>query len=448
MSVVSRRIFYVYDMTCQSCELKIEENIKKIYGVKNVRASYKNSEVIVEFDLSKTNEKEILGEFKKIGYSVSNKRNKNQNLRSDQSKKIDFVQLTCIVFIIFGIVIIINNLGLGNLANNFPVAKEGMGYMALFFLGMVTSVHCVAMCGGINISQCITTKSGETTGKYAKLKPSLLYNLGRVTSYTIVGVIVGAIGSVISFSGFMEGFVAIFAGVFMVIMGLNMMNIFPWLKRFNPRLPRFLGKINKNGHTPYVVGLLNGLMPCGPLQAMQLYALSTGDPIKGGLAMFFFSLGTTPLMFGLGAISSMLTKNFTKKMMMVSSVLVIVMGIGMLNTGLSLSGISTPQLSVNNSKNTLTAQIEDGVQNVTVNVSPRGYEPISVKPDIPVKLNLYVESERQLNSCNNAIRIPEYGIKKGLEVGDNIIEFTPNDTGKFTYSCWMGMIRSSITVTT
>jgi len=64
---------------------------------------------------------------------------------------------------------------------------------------------------------------------------------------------------------------------------------------------------------PFTVGLLNGLMPCGPLQAMQIYALSTGNPLKGALSMLLFSLGTVPLMFGLGALGSLLSRRLRKK---------------------------------------------------------------------------------------------------------------------------------------
>ena len=77
--------------------------------------------------------------------------------------------------------------------------------------------------------------------------------------------------------------------------------------------------------------------------------------------------------------------------------------------------------------------IEDGYQIVTVEVSSRSYEPITVQSGIPVKVNFHVE-EGVLNGCNNAIMIPEYEIQLPLEVGDNIIEFTPDKTGVIPYS--------------
>lgn len=112
--------------------------------------------------------------------------------------------------------------------------------------------------------------------------------MNQSTGYGIFFV-VGGLGSLVSFSGTAKGIVAILAGLFMVIMGVNMLNIFPALRKFNPRMPRFFwNKIhnNKGKHGPLVVGMLNGLMPCGPLQAMQIYALGTGSILAGATSMF------------------------------------------------------------------------------------------------------------------------------------------------------------------
>lgn len=376
------------------------------------------------------------------GSLVSSKLSEN-NSSSLSNTKFQPEQLICIVLILVGIMVIMNNLGLSSITNNFPTATQGMGYLALFVVGLFTSVHCVAMCGGINISQCANIKYTSGMRMKSKLKPSLLYNGGRVISYTIVGGVVGALGSVFQFSGLMKGIVAVLAGLFMIIMGLNMMNIFPWLRKFNPRLPRIFGSISSEGKGPLVVGLFNGLMPCGPLQAMQLYALSTGNPIKGALSMLFFSLGTTPLMFGLGAISSMLTKKFTKRMMTVSAILVVFLGVGMFSTGMSLSGIVLPVFA--SSQSAVAATVNDGIQTVTVNVTSSSYEPVTVKVGIPVKLIFHAE-EGNINGCNGTIDIPKYNIEKELHEGDTEVDFTPTATGTISYSCWMGMIRSTITV--
>ncbi|MDR1650156.1 MAG: cupredoxin domain-containing protein, partial [Synergistaceae bacterium] len=86
-----------------------------------------------------------------------------------------------------------------------------------------------------------------------------------------------------------------------------------------------------------------------------------------------------------------------------------------------------------------------GVQEVTTPLSRRGYPAITVRAGTPVRWNLSAE-QGAINGCNNAIVIPEFKIEKRLRAGDNIIEFTPTKAGRFRYSCWMGMIRGTITV--
>ena len=286
------------------------------------------------------------------------------------------------------------------------------------------------------------------------MTPSILYNAGRVISYTVIGGLVGALGSVVSFSGTGKGVVAAAAGIFMVIMGLNMLNLFPWLRRFNPRMPKiFAEKINeqKKSKQPLYVGLLNGLMPCGPLQAMHLFALSTGDPFKGALAMLLFSLGTVPLMFGLGALSTVLTKKFTARMMTVSAALVVILGVFMFSNGVALTGYAMPFTSGFGNQNPAAsvagakAELIDGIQVVTTSLNSGSYEPIVVQAGVPVQWNIQAEAS-DINGCNNRIIVPEYNLEKQLAPGDNIIEFIPGESGVVAYSCWMGMIKSRITV--
>lgn len=171
----------------------------------------------------------------------------------------------------------------------------------------------------------------------SKLIPSFLYNMGRLFSYTIIGAVVGGLGAVINISPSTRGMGAILAGGFMLIMGLSMLDI-SFFRKIIPRMPKvFAGKLyaKLNKAAPFTVGLLNGLMPCGPLQSMQLFALGTGDALVGALSMFFFALGTVPLMFGLGALSSLLSHSFRGKMVKVGAVLVAVLGAFMLFMGIS-----------------------------------------------------------------------------------------------------------------
>lgn len=426
-------------MTCAHCELTIEEGLSEIPGVEEVKAKYSKGQVTLKYHEEVVNLEEIINSIRELDYQVVEQEHQEEK----QREKINTDALYILIIVLGGYVIL-KEFGLLNFTNYFPQIQSSMGYGMLFVIGVLTSLHCVAMCGGINLAQSVNSLNfGGST-----VKPNIMYNLGRVVSYTIIGGLAGALGSVVSVGGGFRGAVGIFAGVFMVIMGLNMLNVFPWLKRFNLRMPKFIGrrisKKKSGSHSSFYIGLLNGLMPCGPLQSMQLYALSTGSFVLGALSMFLFSLGTVPLMFGLGTMTSKLNKRFTTKMMRVCSVLVVVLGIGMLNNGLALSGIvvgkaDSSEASMNE------ARLEGHYQTITTNLEFRSYPVIKVKRDVPVKWIINVEKEK-LTGCNNEIIIPKYGISKKLQPGENIIEFTPTEDGQVAYSCWMGMIRSSIVV--
>ena len=440
-------ILQVEGMTCASCEMRIENALKKLDGIVKVKAIFSSSNVYVTYDENVIGLDRIIETIERLDYAVKNKPSEVTATITNESKsaenKITINQILGISIILLALYIIIKN----TVGFNFiPEVNQSMGYGILFVIGLLTSLHCVAMCGGINLSQCVSYKfENDDPSKLSRLKPSLLYNTGRVVAYTVIGGLVGALGSVISFSGTAKGIVAIISGVFMVIMGLNMLNIFPWLRKLNPRMPKIFGnKIHNNSgkYGPFYVGLLNGLMPCGPLQAMQIYALGTGSFAAGALSMFIFSLGTVPLMFGFGAVSSMLSGKFTHRMLKVSAVLVIVLGLVMTTRGLALSGVN---VAIATSGTGSVAKIEGDVQVVTTNLTSGRYTPIIVQKGIPVKWTIKVE-KGDLNGCNNPMTIPQYNKQYKLVVGDNIVEFTPESEGNIPYSCWMGMIRSNIKV--
>lgn len=423
-------------MTCVNCQNTIENKLRNTAGVQKADVSYSAGTAVVTYDTDILSLEDISRIIEKLGYKVP----------ADNQKEVRWTRAAGILISVVALYVVFQHFGLTQLFSAFPLAEAGMGYGMLFVIGLITSVHCVAMCGGINLSQCMPKAPSAQADRFSSIRPSLLYNLGRVISYTVVGALVGALGSAISFSGAMKGAVQLIAGVFMAIMGITMLGLFPSLRKFTPRMPKiFAQKINAEkarSRSPLYVGLLNGLMPCGPLQAMQLYALSTGSPAKGALSMLLFSLGTVPLMFGLGALSSLLTKKFNKRIMTAGGVLVLVLGVSMFSNGWSLSGfaLGAPVAAEGES-----AAVSDNVQVVNTSLKGGRYPAITVQAGIPVRWTIEAP-KGSITGCNNRLYIPAYNIEKALKVGDNVIEFMPTETGKFPYSCWMGMIRSSITV--
>lgn len=435
-------ILTVGGMSCSGCELRIEKKLKSLVGVKEVSASFSKGKVRVVYDPELTSRKEICGAIREIDYTVEEDADPE---RPSQKGNASFVFGTVLVLAAL-YVLIRNTVGFGWI-NFIPQISRSMSYGILFVVGLFTSIHCLAMCGGINLSQCAAYRSaGSEPNVKKRLMPSFLYNAGRVVSYTAIGGTVGAVGSVVSFSGAAKAVVTILSGVFMLIMGLNMLHAFPRLRRLSLRMPKFIGRKLYSGKTkkgPFYVGLLNGLMPCGPLQAMQLYALGTGSFLAGAFSMLMFSLGTVPLMFAFGAVSTLLSAKFTHKMMQASAVLVMVLGLFMMSRGLTLSGVQIGGAPGAEAQNT--AKVTGGVQEITTSFTDGYYVPISVKKGIPVKWTIKVK-DSDLNGCNNPVTIPKYGVQKQLVPGDNVIEFTPREAGTIPYTCWMGMIRSTITV--
>ncbi|MDF3001020.1 MAG: Heavy metal transport/detoxification protein [Bacillota bacterium] len=436
---MKRKKIRIGGMTCISCQNKIERKLNSTAGIESATVDYAKGIADVVYHRDLVTLKEITAVIERLGYEV---------LADNQTAADYKIRGVGLVILILSLFMLLQQFGVTNFFNAFPLAEEGMGYGMLFLIGLLTSVHCVAMCGGINLSQCIPQVERPASGPLTSLGPSFLYNLGRVISYTVIGGLVGALGGVISFSGVFKGAIQLAAGVFMVIMGINMLGLFPSLRKLTPHMPRvFARKINDEkgrSKSPLYVGLLNGLMPCGPLQAMQLYALSTGSMTQGALSMLLFSLGTVPLMFGLGALSSVLSKKFTRKVMTAGAVLVVVLGLSMFSSGMSLSGFSFAGSS-GSSQGGPQVVIENGVQQVSSTLASGGYPAITVQSGIPVRWTVEA-SEGSINGCNNRMLIPEYDIEYQFQPGENIIEFTPDKTGTFSYSCWMGMIRSTITV--
>ena len=307
------------------------------------------------------------------------------------------------------------------------------------------------MCGGFVVSY--TTK-GVKEGKKPH-KMHLSYAIGKTLSYTVIGGIFGLLGSIIAFTPVMRGWAGILAGLFLVIFGLKMLNIFPALRKFKIKIPTSLKKFvrkeeKERSNSPLIIGLLNGLMiACGPLQAIYVMAAGTGSMVEGAKLLFAFGLGTLPVMLGFGYLTSIISKKATHKILKASGIIVIILGIIMINRGLSLTGSGYDYNSLIASSNTFidysgentkgVSVLKDGYQEIRMEVNRYGWSPdkFLLKKDVPVK---WIINGKELNGCNNAIQVPEYGLNFDIKKGEQVIEFTPTKTGTVSWSCWMGMI--------
>ena len=223
-----------------------------------------------------------------------------------------------------------------------PALAENASLGLVFLVGLLTSTHCIGMCGGILLAQ--TTDAHGVTGRSKRgLIASAAYNGGRVVSYTAVGAVCGALGAVITYTPNIKSMVFTVAGALVLLIGLRMAGILPGLRPSETELP---GACSLNARTrrrfagqPLIIGLLTGVMPCGALSAMWLYAMSSGSAVRGALVMLVFSLGTVPLLFLFGALQSFLPRGWMKYIVKGSAVLVVALGLSMLVKGIRLFGM-------------------------------------------------------------------------------------------------------------
>ena len=484
-----QRQLHIGGMTCVNCQNKIEAALRSLPGVQEASVSYRSGSASLTYDAEQVTFAQIERTIRVLGYEV---------MPEEQIEGPDVVRTASLLVIIIALYVLFQQFGVLNFLVPSRLADNGMGYGALFVVGLLTSVHCIAMCGGIGLSQCLPRERAKGGAVFL---PSAMYNMGRVTSYTVIGFLLGLLGMLIGGSGngipvLLQGILKLFAGAVMVIMGLNMLSIFPWLRRLTPSMPKALVKVanaeKARARRPFTVGLLNGLMPCGPLQSMQILALASGSPLVGALSMLLFSLGTVPLMLGLGSAVSALGKRFAHAVTSVGAVLVAVLGLAMLSQGGSLSGMLPPNrlllivialaaagiaaslsfpkaayrmaavaaaaglvlgaglvfqgFNKNKPASDSTVEIVNGVQLVQSTLESGQYPTIMVQADMPVWWIIHAP-EGSVNGCNYRMLIREFGIMHDFTEGDNVIKFTPEEAGTISYSCWMGMIHGSITVT-
>lgn len=419
---------YIDGMTCPGCERTLERVVSGLDGVHAVRSDHQKGQLDAEFSQPCTHD-QIVSAVRKAGYEVTNRPRR----RSDA---------LYLLIILLGVYVIARRLGWTEVFRAVPtVSGESLGYMALFLTGLLTSVHCIAMCGGLNLAQSMGTENTHL------IRGSLLYNLGRLTSYTLIGGILGFIGEKAAITLRMRGLIGLGAGIMMLMMGVHMLTGLSLPRRFQIRLPngltRKLNAFKKYG--PFAIGLVNGFMPCGPLQSMQLYAIAAGSFLSGAASMFFFCVGTIPLVLLFGATAGILNRKWRQIMLQLGSAMLILIGLSTTQNNLALTGVTLPRAGNSSESTVVTATVDGGVQRVTTTLHANGYDDIQVKAGTPVIWTIIVD-EKSLNGCNNEIFLPAFDQQVKLEPGTVTIFFMPEEPGVYPYTCWMGMLQNTITV--
>ncbi|MBI4122099.1 MAG: sulfite exporter TauE/SafE family protein [Parcubacteria group bacterium] len=436
--------FEVIGTKCASCELIIERELKKIQGVRTVCVSHKDASICLEVN----DEKELTADdleavLKEHGYRVGPAREGRAPLQ------LNLKRLGGIIVTVFALYYLLSRTGFLTYS---PSVEGPSSLLAVFTIGLIAAFSsCTAVVGGLIAGFAATkAKANEHLGFAKKMAPHLLFNVGRLVGFTVLGALIGWVGQSLSLSTTVNGFFILVIAVIMLLLGINLVGVFS-RSVFAVRPPRFLARRvhdlskSKNPFIPFIAGAGTFFLPCGFTQSMQLYALSLGDPKTAALTMGVFALGTLPALLGIGAITSAAKGHILKKITSAAGALVIVLGISNIRNAaalLDLNIIPTTQAVSERAP----VIIEGAEQVVTMNVSTGGYQPstLTVVAGTPVRWDINGSNSM---GCAGSLVMRAFNVSTRLKPGLNTVRFTPTKAGTYTFSCSMGMYRGTMIVT-
>lgn len=336
-----------------------------------------------------------------------------------------------------------------------------MNLFVIFITGLtVGGLTCLAVQGGLLASLIAAREEdSENNAKKHAIYSTVVFLLAKLAAYTLLGLILGAFGGVINIGGKVQTLMQLAAGTYMIVIALNLLEVHPIFRYVVIQPPRFLTKKirsqskSKDIFAPALLGAMTIFIPCGTTVAMEALAISSTSAISGAFIMFAFILGTMPLFFGLGYITSVLGESYRMRFFKVAAVLVFFLGLMSINGALTAFGFPVNFNSIKravsgSTPNTSGPQMSYVTnQNPQITVTSSGYSPniITVKKDVPVTITLV---GKDAYSCASAFRVPSLGIAVNLKSANDVekITFTPREAGDILFSCTMGMYTGVIKV--
>jgi uncharacterized protein len=346
-------------------------------------------------------------------------------------------------------------------------------YMVAFITGLTTGgLSCLAVQGGLLASSIsnqfeqdmvgATTKGNKRSKNTAAKSsmhhalPIILFLLAKLIAYTLLGFLLGALGSVLSLNSTVRAILLVAIGIFMIGNGLRMLNVHPIFRYFVIEPPAFIkryirrkSKGETDFFTPIFMGALTVFIPCGVTQAMMAVALATGSPIQGAGIMFAFILGTSPVFFAVAYMATELGSKAEQVFMRFVAVVILIMGLFSIDTGLTLMGnpysVSNLVQSRNAASVATLAPLASMDNNLTLAAKNNGYFPgtLYARAGVPVRLNVVTN---KTNSCSRAFVIPALGVETLLPgTGTVPISIPPQEAGTvLRFTCSMGMYTGQI----
>ena len=470
---ISETTYYVQGMHCASCEVLIEKKMLKQKGVKTVEASTKKGELRVEFAGKKLRTNELNQIFKGDHYSFSTepiigeesklfKYDSDGKLLINQDKLSNLLYILGISLLLIIGYILLSNSGLSSLIT----VNSTSSLPAFFIFGLLAGVSsCAALVGGIVLSMSKQWSEiyGSNDSFGNRIQPTILFNIERLLSFLILGGVLGSIGKLFNLSLAFTSILTIAVSVMMLALALQMLGVKAFQK-FQVTTPKFISRYVANEdnfkgrYMPFMMGALTFFLPCGFTITAQGLALTSGNIMTGALIMFFFALGTLPMLALIGISATEFTKrpHLSAKFLKIAGVLVFFFALYNINAQLNVLGLSSfSDLSTNVSKkqdtqisdNSDLPEIVDGKQVLKIVATSSGYTPnyLKVRAGIPVRWEI---EDKGTSGCTNAIISNSlFEGQIALTPGETSVkEFTPEKPGKYKFSCWMGMVSGVIEV--
>lgn len=282
---------HVSGMHCASCPMLIEGELTDLPNITTAKASLKYNHVEITGEFGQKSLGEVAEELNRVtkahGYTLSPEK------QGHDAKWHEFGVAVPIAIGFIAFFIILQKLGLVNL-----VTTSEVSYSTAFLIGMIASVStCMAVVGGLVLSMSANyAKEGD------KVRPQMLFHIGRLVSFFVLGGVIGALGTVFKIGVTGSLILSLIVALVLLILGINLLDVFPWAKKLQPTLPRFIGNhvqgLKQINHTltPILIGVATFFLPCGFTQSMQIYTLTTGSFLSGALTMFVYALGTLPVL--------------------------------------------------------------------------------------------------------------------------------------------------------
>jgi sulfite exporter TauE/SafE/copper chaperone CopZ len=445
MSNQNKIIVPIRGMHCASCEFLVSEQLKKISGVTDVHVSHRRSVAEINYCGTAPTSETIAQAVQESGYVVGQK----EKLSWISNNFYDYRDLSQAGLIVFVLYVIARWFNLFDLS----VDNANAGVFVALLVGLVAGVStCMALVGGLvlGLSARHSEMHPEATAK-EKFRPHLFFNLGRILGFAFLGGVIGLIGQTFKPSPNVLGLLTVAIGGVMIFFGLKLIEIFPILKDKSITLPsgiaRFFGlnkEVKEYSHrSAMITGALTFFLPCGFTQAMQLYAVSTGSFWQGAAIMGLFATGTALGLLGIGGLTSIFKGRNARIFFMTAGIAVIVLGFFNIVNGSRLfswgSENVTPPISDGNS------QLDKSAQEARMTQGGNGYSPNTFTVQKGRRV-LWIINSTSPYSCASSLVMPKYGINVSLHAGENIITFTPTETGEIPFSCSMGMYRGKFLV--